>query len=49
VPQLKQTLQQAPKLSEIAHDEATMHTIIDNVLKRDQELKEDAKSGEVTL
>jgi peptide/nickel transport system ATP-binding protein len=47
VPQLKQTLQQAPKLSEIAHDEAKLHTIIDSVLKRDQEIKEDAKAGEV--
>ena len=48
VPQLKQTLQQAPTLSEIAHDEAKLHTIIDSVLKRDQEIKEDAKAGEVT-
>src|SRR6476620_7200047 len=44
VPQLKQTLQQAPTLSEIAHDEAKLHTIIDSVLKRDQEIKEDAKA-----
>ena len=47
VPQLKQTLQQAPKLSDIAHDEAKMHTMIDGVLKRDQEIKEDAQAGEV--
>ena len=32
---------------DIAHDEAKMHTMIDGVLKRDQEIKEDAKAGEV--
>lgn len=49
VPQLKQTLQQAPKLIDIAHDQATLHPMIDGALKRDEKMKDDAKAGEVTL
>ena len=49
VPQLKQTLQQAPKLSDIAHDEATLHTIVEGALQRDQEIEDEATSGEVML
>jgi peptide/nickel transport system ATP-binding protein len=48
VPQLKQTLQQAPTLSEIAHDEMKLQSMISNTLKLDNAIAHDVKSGEVT-
>jgi peptide/nickel transport system ATP-binding protein len=48
VPQLKQTLQQAPTLSEIAHDETKLQSMISNTLKLDNAIAHDVKSGEVT-
>ncbi len=48
VPQLRQSLQQAPKLSELAQDQARLQSVLSNALKRDQALEHDAQAGEVT-
>jgi peptide/nickel transport system ATP-binding protein len=48
VPQLKQTFQQAPTLSEIAHDDAKLQSMISNTLQRDNAIAQDVKTGEVT-
>jgi hypothetical protein len=48
VPQLKQTLQQAPTLSEIAHDEAKLQTMISDTLKLDSAIAHNVKAGEET-
>jgi peptide/nickel transport system ATP-binding protein len=48
VPQLKQTLQQAPTLSEITHDDTKLQSMISNTLKLDSTMAHDAEADKVT-
>jgi oligopeptide/dipeptide ABC transporter ATP-binding protein len=47
VPQLKQTLQNAPKLSEVAHDPAKLIAQVQRELKLDETLDQEVKVEEV--
>lgn len=48
VPQLKEQLQQAPKLSEIAHDASTLIGSVESALKLDEAIEQAEKADEVT-